>query len=85
VLAGVDARPYTPDTLKERLTAQIAAPVRWTDVVRAVREHGEPDFVELGPGRVLTKLVERITAAEPAPSAGPAAPAAPAAPAPSAG
>ncbi|WP_432069336.1 ACP S-malonyltransferase [Streptomyces sp. AA1529] len=78
VLAGVDARPYTLDTLKERLTAQIAAPVRWTDVVRAVREHGEPDFVELGPGRVLTKLVERITAAEPAPSAGPAAPAAPA-------
>ncbi|MFE9338357.1 ACP S-malonyltransferase [Streptomyces sp. NPDC007063] len=75
VLAGVDARPYTPETLKERLTAQIAAPVRWTDIVRAVREDGDLDFVELGPGRVLTKLVERITAAEPAPAPVPVAPA----------
>ncbi|MFJ9818699.1 ACP S-malonyltransferase [Streptomyces sp. NPDC101151] len=66
VLANVDAQPYTPDTLKERLTAQIASPVRWTQTVRALMDEGDFEFVELGPGRVLSKLVTRIrSAAEP--------------------
>ncbi|GAA4894894.1 ACP S-malonyltransferase [Streptomyces coeruleoprunus] len=79
VLANVDGLPYAPDALKETLTAQIASPVRWTDTVRRLMGHGDFDFVELGPGRVLTKLVTKITStatALPAPSrdlaAGPA-------------
>ncbi|WP_069885026.1 ACP S-malonyltransferase [Streptomyces luteocolor] len=84
VLANVDARPYTADTVRERLTAQIASPVRWTDTVRTLMAQGDFEFTELGPGRVLTKLVTRIRdAAEPLtpapaaarPSAGAAAPA----------
>ncbi|MFJ9843657.1 ACP S-malonyltransferase [Kitasatospora sp. NPDC101155] len=63
VLANVDALPYTASTLKERLTAQIASPVRWTDTVRALMREGDFEFVELGPGQVLTKLVTRIRAA----------------------
>ncbi|MEU4876771.1 ACP S-malonyltransferase [Streptomyces sp. NPDC021608] len=63
VLAAVDALPYTAATLKERLTAQIASPVRWTDTVRALMREGDFEFVELGPGQVLTKLVARIRAA----------------------
>ncbi|MFE5581695.1 ACP S-malonyltransferase [Kitasatospora sp. NPDC056531] len=62
VLANVDALPYTAATLKERLTAQIASPVRWTDTVRALMREGDFEFVELGPGQVLTKLVTRIRA-----------------------
>ncbi|GAA2063038.1 hypothetical protein GCM10009801_06620 [Streptomyces albiaxialis] len=61
VLAGVDAVPYTGETVKERLTAQIASPVRWTRVVRTLMGEGGLAFTELGPGRVLTKLVDRIT------------------------
>ncbi|MGW2048985.1 ACP S-malonyltransferase [Streptomyces sp. NPDC001858] len=70
VLANVDALPYTPDTLKERLTAQIASPVRWTETVRTLMRHGDFEFVELGPGQVLTKLDKRIrTSAAPLPAA----------------
>ncbi|MFH8349552.1 ACP S-malonyltransferase [Streptomyces sp. NPDC018045] len=75
VLANVDALPYTPDDLKERLAAQIASPVRWTETVRRLMGHGDFTFVELGPGQVLTKLVTRIRAAAgPLPPPGPAAP-----------
>ncbi|MGW2615229.1 ACP S-malonyltransferase [Streptomyces sp. NPDC001500] len=88
VLAAVDALPYTAATLKERLTAQIASPVRWTDTVRALMREGDFEFVELGPGQVLTKLVARIRSAtaprpqaaalpQPTPVAGAAAPVSP--------
>ncbi|MEU5029731.1 ACP S-malonyltransferase [Streptomyces milbemycinicus] len=72
VLANVDAMPYTADTLGERLTAQITSPVRWTDTVRRLMGQGDFEFVELGPGQVLTKLITRIrAAAEPLPMAAP--------------
>lgn len=82
VLANVDALPYTADSLKERLAAQIASPVRWTETVRRLVGHGDFAFVEVGPGQVLTKLVARIrAAAEPIPPAAPASATAPASPA----
>ncbi|NEC91058.1 ACP S-malonyltransferase [Streptomyces sp. SID12501] len=69
VLANVDARPYRPEALKETLTAQIVSPVRWTETVRTLMGHGDFEFVELGPGEVLTKLVARIRqGAEPLPA-----------------
>jgi len=63
VLANVDAAPYTDGTVKERLTEQIASPVRWTDTVRRLMAEGDFEFHELGPGRVLSKLVDRIRSA----------------------
>ncbi|AQS71847.1 [acyl-carrier-protein] S-malonyltransferase [Streptomyces pactum] len=69
VLANVDARPYAPGAVKSTLTAQIASPVRWTDTVRRLMGHGDFEFVELGPGRVLTNLVTKIRKnAEPLPA-----------------
>nr|WP_329586164.1 ACP S-malonyltransferase [Kitasatospora sp. NBC_01250] len=69
VLANVDAQPYAPGALKQTLTAQIASPVRWTETVRRLMGLGDFDFVELGPGRVLGKLVTKIrAAAEPLPA-----------------
>ena len=69
VLATVDARPYAPDAVKATLTAQIASPVRWTDTVRRLMGHGDFEFVELGPGRVLANLVAKIRKnAEPLPA-----------------
>ncbi|MGD9484540.1 ACP S-malonyltransferase [Streptomyces sp. TRM70308] len=72
VLANVDARPYPAKGQAELLTAQIASPVRWTETVRRLMGLGDFEFVELGPGRVLTKLVDRIrAAADPLPAPAP--------------
>ncbi|WP_341720554.1 ACP S-malonyltransferase [Micromonospora sp. FIMYZ51] len=72
VLANIDAQPYTVDTVRDRLVAQIAGPVRWTETVRTLLRHGDVEFVELGPGQVLTKLVNRIrAAADPLPATEP--------------
>lgn len=60
VIANVDARPHDRATMVERLTRQIDSPVRWLDTVRYLLALGEVDFVELGPGRVLRKLVAKI-------------------------
>ncbi|PPK67111.1 ACP S-malonyltransferase [Actinokineospora auranticolor] len=74
VLANIDAKPYRPGEVAKTLTAQIAAPVRWTETVRSLMGLGEFEFVELGPGQVLTKLVAKIRAAAD-PLAAPALPA----------
>ncbi|QHC26624.1 ACP S-malonyltransferase [Streptomyces sp. GS7] len=61
VIANVDARPYGgPDEVREKLRQQIAGPVQWTDSVRHLMGQGPLEVRELGPGTVLTKLVDRI-------------------------
>ena len=39
--------------------AALTHPVRWTDVMSALREAGATTYVETGPGRVLTNLVRK--------------------------
>nr|WP_237418076.1 ACP S-malonyltransferase [Actinomadura rayongensis] len=63
VLANTNAQPYGPNDVKTTLTHQITAPVRWTETVRRLMGQGDFEFVELGPGNVLTKLVSRIQSA----------------------
>ena len=60
VLSNVTAAPHEAD-LSEALGAQLGAPVRFVECVRAARElAGESAiFVELGPGRVLSGLVKK--------------------------
>lgn len=61
VVANVDARPVTePGAIRERLRAQLTAPVRWVECVEALRELGVRRFIEPGPGGVLTGLLKRI-------------------------
>ena len=45
--------------IAELLVTQITSPVRWMDGVRCLLEHGVTDFVETGPGNVLSKLVSQ--------------------------
>ncbi|MGA6163607.1 ACP S-malonyltransferase [Amycolatopsis magusensis] len=66
VVANVDAQPYGEDDVRDKLTRQIAGPVRWTDCVRHLLAKGELTTAEVGPGTVLTKLVAKIQA-EPLP------------------
>ncbi|MEU6508500.1 ACP S-malonyltransferase [Streptomyces sp. NPDC046942] len=66
VIANVDARPYGPGEVRDKLIRQIHSPVLWTDSVRYLMGLGDFDFEELGPGSVLRKLVTRITTEAPA-------------------
>lgn len=61
VYQNVDALPHTdPAEIKANLVAQLTAPVRWTQTVRNMIADGATEFVELGPGKVLQGLVNKI-------------------------
>lgn len=61
VYQNVDAMPHTdPVEIKNTLLKQLHSPVRWTQSVRSMIADGMTDFVECGPGQVLTGLIGRI-------------------------
>lgn len=74
-LAGVDVRdPSIPvvsnvtagyhgsgQTVKDLLVKQVFSPVRWEECVETLIEGGAKNFVEVGPGRVLSGLVRKIS------------------------
>jgi [acyl-carrier-protein] S-malonyltransferase len=57
VLSCVTAAPF--QDVRDQLVQAITHPVRWTDVMAALRELGATSYVETGPGRVLTNLVRK--------------------------
>ena len=46
--------------LKNLLTQQIESRVRWRECVNYMIEKGVNQFIEMGPGKVLSGLVKRI-------------------------
>jgi malonyl CoA-acyl carrier protein transacylase len=60
VIANVTGEPYPSDRVGETLAKQIGYSVRWLESVRYLLDHGVTEFEEVGPGRVLTKLVAQI-------------------------
>lgn len=48
------------DKIKTALIAQLYNPVRWTESVEYMANHGVTLLVEVGPGKVLTGLTKRI-------------------------
>ena len=61
VYQNVDASPYIdPLQIKENLINQLTSPVRWTQTVQKMVEHGASRFTEVGPGSVLQGLVKKI-------------------------
>ena len=58
---NIDAVVQTdPDAIRDALFRQAFGPVRWVEVVQALRARGMKHIVECGPGRVLSKIVARI-------------------------
>ncbi|TAN43218.1 MAG: [acyl-carrier-protein] S-malonyltransferase [Nitrospirae bacterium] len=49
------------DRIKVSLIKQLNSPLLWEDSVRAMTESGIDTYVEVGPGRVLSGLVKRIS------------------------
>ena len=61
IYQNVDALPHTdPVEIKDNLLKQLTSPVCWTQSVINMIADGMTDFVECGPGTVLTGLVGRI-------------------------
>lgn len=51
---------HTAEGLRRELTDHLVHGVQWTGTVRRMAADGVTDFVEVGPGRVLTGLIRRI-------------------------
>lgn len=50
----------TADAVKDALRRQVAGAVRWTDSIRRLAADGFDTYVEVGPGRTLGGLVQKI-------------------------
>lgn len=63
VVNNIDVKVETePAAIREALYAQAFGPVRWVEVVQAIRARGVSHVIECGPGKVLAGLVRRIDA-----------------------
>lgn len=60
VLSGVTAAPF--DDVRSRLAEGVTRPVRWRETVLALRRRGARSYIEVGPGKVLTRLVRKTLA-----------------------
>ena len=54
-----------PSSIKENLIAQLTAPVRWTQTMKAMIENGANEVIEVGPGKVLQGLFKKVDRAFP--------------------
>ncbi len=50
----------TADGLRRELSEHLVHGVQWTETIRRMAADGVTDFVEIGPGRVLSGLIKRI-------------------------
>ncbi len=62
IVANIDAASSSDGAVaKQKLVAQVTGAVYWQSSVEAMSASGVTHFVEIGPGRVLTALVKRIS------------------------
>ena len=60
IVSNVDAKAHSHgNEWTTLLSAQLSSPVRWKQCLQTMFESGIKDFVELGPGGVLTGMVKR--------------------------
>src|SRR5690606_10644247 len=60
VISNITARPYQAADIRANLVNQICSSVQWVDTVRYLMGKGVGEIIEVGPGQVLTKLVDTI-------------------------
>ena len=60
IINNVNANPEeNPENIKSLLIEQIFSTVKWRESILKMREEGVKNFVEIGPGKVLTGMVKR--------------------------
>ena len=61
LVSNVTAKKMTEiSEIKELLVKQIESRVRWRESVRYMIKEGTDEFIEIGPGKVLSGLIKRI-------------------------
>ena len=60
VISNLKAKPYEEAGILKTLVGQISNSVRWVESIQYLKQQGENEFVELGPGAVLTSLIKQI-------------------------
>ncbi|UTR15135.1 ACP S-malonyltransferase [Salipaludibacillus sp. LMS25] len=62
VISNVTAKPYlSEDEIPSALVEQIYSPVLWEDTIKFLVDQGVDTFIEVGPGKVLSGLVKKIS------------------------
>ncbi len=60
VISNVTGKPYEGNDIIDNLTKQICGSVLWLDSIRYIKQQGNFIYNELGPGNVLSKLIDNI-------------------------
>jgi [acyl-carrier-protein] S-malonyltransferase len=61
IISNVNALPVNePEDIKKLLVEQIYSKVRWRESIIFMDKNEITDFIEIGPGKILTGLVKRI-------------------------
>ena len=61
IISNVTAKAENKfNTIKELLIKQISSRVKWRESVEYMIKNGVNEFIEIGPGKVLSGLVKRI-------------------------
>jgi [acyl-carrier-protein] S-malonyltransferase len=61
IYSNITAKPLnTVSEIQQELGGQLTNPVRWTESIQSMIEAGAEQFVEIGPGDVLTGMMKRI-------------------------
>ena len=50
-----------PEAIRDSLVEQVYSPVLWEDAMRLLLHDGYDFFIEVGPGRVLTGFMKKIS------------------------
>ena len=59
--SNMTAEPYT-ENAAELLSGQICSPVLWEKLIRNMIADGVDTFIEIGPGKTLCNMIQRISA-----------------------
>lgn len=61
IYQNVTAQPVSdPEIIRKNLIAQLTSPVRWMQIIQNMIANGVKHFTEIGPGKVLQGLIQKI-------------------------
>ncbi|MDN5341301.1 ACP S-malonyltransferase [Oceanotoga sp. DSM 15011] len=61
IVQNVNAKfEIDPYIIKENIIKQITRPVKWVESIENMKENGIDEFIEIGPSKVLSKMIKNI-------------------------